>query len=147
MSSQITNNNYMTTPTSPNLYITRKLNNMDKAKAFKEEQDDWTRLYHKMLKGLERMINVQKQVWDMMKIAEEANITITEVKRMILKASINNQTINAIKILGILEDLWYLIQSNMEDHCYELKSWKLDKRTNSCIRVNIRELNRELFIK
>ena len=78
---------------------------MDKAKAFKEEQDDWTRLYHKMLKGLERMINVQKQVWDMMKIAEEANITITEVKRMILKASINNQTINAIKILGILEDL------------------------------------------
>ena len=105
MSSQITNNNYMTTPTSPNLYITRKLNNMDKAKAFKEEQDDWTRLYHKMLKGLERMINVQKQVWDMMKIAEEANITITEVKRMILKASINNQTINAIKILGILEDL------------------------------------------
>ena len=105
MSSQITNNNYMTTPTSPNLYITRKLNNIDEAKAFKEEQDDWTRLYHKMLKGLERMINVQKQVWDMMKIAEEANITITEVKRMILKASINNQTINAIKILGILEDL------------------------------------------
>ena len=95
----------MTTPTSPNLYITRKLNNIDEAKAFKEEQDDWTRLYHKMLKGLERMINVQKQVWDMMKIAEEANITITEVKRMILKASINNQTINAIKILGILEDL------------------------------------------
>ena len=78
---------------------------MDKAKAFKEEQDDWTRLYHEMLKGLERMINVQNQVWDMMKIAEEANITITEVKRMILKASINNQTINAIKILGILEDL------------------------------------------
>ena len=95
----------MTTPTSPNLYITRKLNNIDEAKAFKEEQDDWTRLYHKMLKGLERMINVQKQVWDMMKIAEEANITITEVKGMILKANINNQTINAIKILGILEDL------------------------------------------
>jgi len=50
MSSQITNN-YMTTPTSPNPYITRKLNNMDEAKAFKEEQDDWTRLYHKILKG------------------------------------------------------------------------------------------------
>ena len=59
----------------------------------------------KMLKGLERMINMQKQVWDMMKIAEEANITITEVEGIILKASINNQTINAIKILGILEDL------------------------------------------
>jgi len=36
------------------------------------------------------MIDVQKQVWDIMKIAEEANITITEIKRIILKASINN---------------------------------------------------------
>ena len=61
-------NNYIIASTSPNLYITRKLNNMDEAKAFKEEQDDWTRLYYKMLKGLEMMIDVQKQVWDMMKI-------------------------------------------------------------------------------
>jgi len=37
MSSQITNNNYITTPTSPNLYITRKLNNMDKAQVLKKE--------------------------------------------------------------------------------------------------------------
>jgi len=57
MSSQITNN-YMITLTSSNPYITRKLNNIDKAKAFKEEQDDWTRLYHKMLKRIETMIDV-----------------------------------------------------------------------------------------
>ena len=31
--------------------------------------------------------------------------------------------------------------------CYELKSLELDKRTNSCIRINIRELNKELFTK
>jgi len=31
--------------------------------------------------------------------------------------------------------------------CYELKSLELDKRTNSCIRVNTRELNKELFTK
>ena len=30
----------MTAPTSPNLYITRKLNNMDEAQALKKEQDD-----------------------------------------------------------------------------------------------------------
>ena len=30
-------NNYMTVPTSPNPYITRELNNMDKAKEFKKE--------------------------------------------------------------------------------------------------------------
>jgi len=41
----------------------------------------------------------------MIKIVEEANITITEVERTSLKASINNQTTNATNILGILEDL------------------------------------------
>jgi len=30
---------------------------------------------------------------------------------------------------------------------YELKSLELDKRTNSCIRVNTRELDKELFYK
>ena len=102
-------NNYMIAPTSPNPYITRKLNNMDEAKAFKEEQDNWTRLYHKMLKGLEMMIDVQKQVWDMIKIAEEVNMTIIEIERTILKTSINNQTTNATNILEISEDLQYHI--------------------------------------
>ena len=61
MSSQITNN-YITASNSSNLYITRKLNNMDEAKTFKNEQDNWTRLYHKTLKELEAMIDVQRQV-------------------------------------------------------------------------------------
>ena len=53
-----------------------------------------------------------------MKIVEEANTTIIEVEGTILKASINNQTTNTINILEILEDLLYLIQSNMEDRTY-----------------------------
>ena len=57
MSSQ-SNNNYVTVSTFPNSYITRKLNNMDKAQVFKKECNDWTNLYHKTLKGLEAMINV-----------------------------------------------------------------------------------------
>jgi len=58
MSSQITNNNYITTLTSPNPYITRKLNNIDEAQVLKKEQDDWTRLYHKTLKEIEAMIDI-----------------------------------------------------------------------------------------
>ena len=64
---------------------------------------------------------MQKQVQDMMKIAKEANTTITKVKRTILKASINNQTTNTMNILGILEDLRYLIQSNMKYHVYQVQ--------------------------
>jgi len=63
---------------------------MDKAQVFKNKWNDWTRIYHKTLKGLETMIDVQKQVWDIIKIAEEANATITEIEETILKTSINN---------------------------------------------------------
>ena len=48
MSSQITNN-YTSAPTSPNSYIFRRLNNMNKAQAMKKEWDDWTVLYYKMM--------------------------------------------------------------------------------------------------
>jgi len=99
------NNNYITAPTSPNPYITRKLNNMDEARMMKDERKDWTKIYHKILKGLEMMIDVQKQIKDMKKIVAEANMTITEMENSILRASINNQVINAMNITGISEDL------------------------------------------
>ena len=67
------------------------------------------------------MINIQKEVWNMMKIAEETNTIVMEMKKTILKASINNQTMNATNILGILEDLWCLIQSNMEDWVFQIQ--------------------------
>ena len=106
MSSQISNNNnYATTPAFSNSYISRKLNNMDKVQVMKKEREDWTRLYHKTLKGLEMMIDVQRIVKDMKKIAEEVNIMITEVKGAILIASINNRTTNTTNISGISEDL------------------------------------------
>jgi len=73
-----------------------------------------------MMKELEAMIDMQEQVRKMMKIAREANMTITEIESNILKASINNQTINATNIAGILEDLWYLIQSNIKDWVFQI---------------------------
>ena len=47
MSSQL--NNYITAPTSPNLYISRKFNNIDKAMLLKKKYNNWTQLYHKIL--------------------------------------------------------------------------------------------------
>ena len=51
------------------------------------------------------MIDIQKQVKDMMKMAEETNTTITEMEGTILKSSKNNQIMNTTNILGISEDL------------------------------------------
>jgi len=67
-----------------------------------------------MLKGIETMINVQRMVKDIKKMAEEANTMITEVKGPVLAASINNRTINATNITQISEDLQYLVQSDMD---------------------------------
>ena len=35
---------------------------MDQAQVMKREREDWTRLYHKTLKGIETMIDVQRMV-------------------------------------------------------------------------------------
>jgi len=92
------------------------------------------------------MIDVQKQVQNMIKIAEETNITITEMKEMILKASINNRTTNAMNILDILDDLQYFIQSNMEDRVYQIQRMLADeldaysKQENQYVDNNIRKI-------
>ena len=51
-------------------------------------------------------------------------MTITEIKSTILKTSINNWTMNTTDILGISKDLWYLIQSNIDDRAYQIQ-WRL----------------------
>ena len=49
-----------------------------------------------------------------------------EVENSILIASINNWTVNATNIAGVSEDLWYLIQSDMENQVLadELDTYK-----------------------
>ena len=61
------------------------------------------------------MIDVQRQIKEMLKIVVETNTTIMEMEDSILTASINNQTVNATNIAEVSEDLRYLIQSSMEN--------------------------------
>ena len=102
------------------------------------------------------MIDVQKQVKDMMKIVAETNTMITEMEDSILKASIHNWVINAMNIAGVSEDLQYLIQSNIENWVFEIQRMLADKldaykgRGNTYVDDNIRkiqELYREEEIK
>ena len=87
----------------------------------KREREDSSRLYHKTLKGLETMIDVQRMVKDIKKLAEEANTMITEVEDSVLMASINNQVTNATNITQISEDLRYLVQSNMDKWAFQIQ--------------------------
>jgi len=88
---------------------------MDQAQVMKREREDWERTYHKILKGLEAMIDMQRMIKDIKKLVEEVNMTLIEVEGIILNASINNRTMNTTNIIQILEDLWYMVQSDMEE--------------------------------
>jgi len=153
MSFQIANNNTFTTaPTSPNPYISRKLNNMDQAQVMKKEREDWKRMYHKTLKGLEAMIDIQRVMKDIKKLAEEVSTTVAEMKGTILIASIDNRTTNAMNITQMVEDLRYLIQSDMDDRVFQIQRRLANElnqykgKGNRYVEENIREIQ-ELYIK
>ena len=86
----------------------------------KRKREDWMRLYYKTLKGLEMMIDMQRMVKDIKRMAEKANTTIIEIEESVLIASINNRTMNAINITQISEDLQYLVQSNMDEQAFQI---------------------------
>ena len=140
------NNTFVTAPTSPNPYISRKLNNMDQALVMKREREDWSRMYHKTLKGVEAMIDVQRAIKDMKKLAEEAGTTIAELEGTILTASINNRTMNAMDITQIAEDIQYLLQSNMDDRAFQIQRRLVDEldrykgKGNEYVEANIKEI-------
>ena len=138
-------------PTSSNHYISRKLNNMDQAQVMKREREDWERLYHKTLKGIEAMIDIQRVIKDMKKLAKEAGTTVAEMEGVILTASIDNRTTNATNITQMAEDLHYLIQSDMDDRAFQIQrrlANELDQykgKGNSYVKANIREIQ-ELYM-
>ena len=100
---------------------------MDQAQVMKMEREDWMRLYYKTLKGLEMMIDVQRMVKNIKKLAEEANTIITEVEGSVLMASINNRTMDTTNIAQILEDLRYLVQSDMDERVFQIQRMLADK--------------------
>ena len=118
----------------------------------KREREDWTRGYHKTLKGIEAMIDVQRMLKDMKKIAEETSMTVIEMEGTILMASVNNRTMNATNITQIAEDLWYLVQSDMDEWALQVQKMLADEldhyrgRGNDYVDTNIKEIQ-ELYIK
>jgi len=86
---------FITAPTSPNLYVTHTLNNMNLVKTINDKKKDWTKKYHKIIWGIEKMVNVQ----------------ITEIESTILQASNNYwmQTVGDIfSISGDLQDIIHM---------------------------------------
>ena len=118
----------------------------------KREREDWERMYHKIVKRIEVMIDVQRMLKDMKKIAEETNTTVMEIEGTILTASTNNRTMNATNITQIAEDLQYLIQSDMDNRALQVQRMLADKldqykgKGNRYVEENIREIQ-DIYIE
>ena len=80
------------------------------------------------------------------------NTTVTDMEEIILEISINNWTTNATNIVGILKDLWYMIQSNIEEQVFQIQRMlanKLDRykgQENTYMNKNIWEIQK-LYIE
>jgi len=125
---------------------------MDQAQVIKREREDWMRLYHKTLKGLETMIDVQRMAKDIKRLAKETNTILTEIKGTVLVTSISNRVINTTNIMQISEDLQYLVQSNMDDKVFQVQRMLADEldyykgKSNDYVNSNIKEIQ-ELYIE
>ena len=86
----------------------------------------------------------------MNKLAEEAGTTVAEMEGVILMASINNRTTNAMNITQMVEDLHYLIQSDMDNRAFQIQRRLADEldrykgKGNSYVEANIQEIQ-ELY--
>jgi len=57
---------------------------MNLVKTINEEKKDWMKKYHKIIQEIKRMVNVQMQLQNIVKLVEEANIQIAEIESKIL---------------------------------------------------------------
>ena len=73
------------------------------------------------------MVNMQMQLQNIMKLAEEVNIQIAEIKSTILQASDNHQTQIAGDIFNITKDLQNIVQSNIENQAYHIQKLLADE--------------------
>jgi len=92
------------------------------------------------------MIDIQRMAKDIKKLAEEVNTTLMEMEGTVLMASINNQVMNVMNITQISEDLWYLVQSDMDERAFQIQRMlanELDhykEKGNEYMNNNIKEI-------
>ena len=76
------------------------------------------------------MIDVQLQLQNIIKLVEEANTQMAEIEMTILQVS-NNYRIQTVgDIFSISEDLWNIVQSNMENQAYHIQMLLVDELDN-----------------
>ena len=83
--------------------------------------------YYKIIWEIETMADIQCQLQNIIKLVEVANTQLAEIETMILQTSNAYRTQTASNIFSISEDLWDIIQGNMENQVYNIQSLLADE--------------------
>jgi len=98
------------------------------------------------------MIDIQRMAKDIKRLAEEINTILIEIEGMVLVTSISNRVINTTNIMQISEDLWHLVQSNMDNRAFQVQRMLADEldhykgKSNDYIDSNIKKIQ-ELYME
>ena len=57
---------------------------MDLIVILNKEKKDWTKKYHKIIRGIETMVDIQLQLQNIIKLAEVANTQLAKIETTIL---------------------------------------------------------------
>jgi len=85
-------------------------------------------------------------------LAEEMNTMLMEMEGTVLTASINNWVMNVMNITQISEDLWYLVQSDMDKQAFQVQRMLANEldyykgKDNDYVDSNIKEIQ-ELYME
>jgi len=80
---------FATAPISSNLYIAHIVNNIYLIMILNKEKKDEIEKYHKIIQGLETIVDIQLQLQNIVKLANAANNQLTDIKTTLLQASKN----------------------------------------------------------
>ena len=83
--------------------------------------------YHKIIRGLETMANIQLQLQNIIQLAWVANIQLAEIKTTILQASNTYKIQTEGDIFSISGELQDIIQGDMEKQVYHIQTLLVDE--------------------
>jgi len=78
---------FTTVPISPNFYVSCTVNNIDLIITLNNEKKDCIKKYHRIIKRLKTMVDIQLQLQNIVQLAEVTNTQLAEIKTTILQAS------------------------------------------------------------
>ena len=92
------------------------------------------------------MLEIQRKLQDIVKLAKETNIQIAKIKNTILQASDDYWEQTAGDIFCMSEDLWNIIQSDIENKVYHIQKLLVDEldkckgKENNYMEEHIKEI-------